>query len=113
MPRYKNQRKARLAHPMYDELFDRRKINFLEIRRTMVFEELKGRTFSTIETREWTFGDSLYKLSYQYYNTIEFWWVIALVNNKPTDAHFKFGDMITIPANPDIFNNLIGNQDVG
>ena len=72
----------------------------------MVFEELKGRTFSTIETREWTFGDSLYKLSYQYYNTIEFWWVIALVNNKPTDAHFKFGDMITIPANPDIFNNL-------
>jgi hypothetical protein len=45
----------------------------------------------------WTTGDRLYKLADKYYNDPELWWIIAWYNNKPTEAHFKAGDLIQIP----------------
>jgi hypothetical protein len=45
----------------------------------------------------WTTGDRLYKLANKYYNDPELWWIIAWYNNKPTESHFKVGDLIQIP----------------
>lgn len=46
----------------------------------------------------WAESDRLYKLSNQYYNTPEFWWVIAFFNQKPTDADYGVGDLVLIPT---------------
>ena len=44
-----------------------------------------------------TMGDKMYKFSHEYYGSVDYWWVIAWYNRKPTDAHFYLGDDIFIP----------------
>ena len=46
----------------------------------------------------WTFGDHYYKLAEQYYSDPTKWWVIAFFNQKPTEFHVNFGDVIYIPT---------------
>ena len=46
----------------------------------------------------WQSNTKLWKLSEANYGDPSFWWVIALFNNKPTDAHFKLGDIVMIPT---------------
>jgi hypothetical protein len=45
----------------------------------------------------WATGDRYYKLSIKYYNSPDYWWVIALFNQRPTDAQVGLGDLIFIP----------------
>ena len=45
----------------------------------------------------WGLGDRLYKLAHQYYGDPALWWIIAWYNTRPTEAHFKQGDVIRIP----------------
>lgn len=52
--------------------------------------------------RIYTMGDRLYKFAYEYYGDVDYWWIIAWYNNKPTDAHFKIGDVVYIPRELDV-----------
>ena len=45
----------------------------------------------------WAVGDRFYKLAIQYYDDPQYWWVIALYNQVPTEAHLRIGDLIIIP----------------
>ena len=45
----------------------------------------------------WKTGDRYYKLAERYYGRPQYWWAIALYNNKPTEGHIKLGDTIRIP----------------
>tara|TARA_B100000963_G_C22548288_1_gene635502 strand:- start:550 stop:897 length:348 start_codon:yes stop_codon:yes gene_type:complete len=47
-------------------------------------------------------GDRLYKFALKHYGDVDLWWVIAWYNNKPTDAHFKIGDVVYIPRELDV-----------
>ena len=51
----------------------------------------------------WKRGDRLSKYAEKYYTNAQLWWIIALYNNKPTDAHFKIGDIFYVPTD---LNNL-------
>jgi len=55
------------------------------------------RNFNTIK-HVWRSNDRLYKLAHEYYEDSEMWWVIALYNQKPTEFHFKEGDVVYIPV---------------
>lgn len=64
-----------------------------------------------------TVGDRLDNLSFEFYNTTDFWWVIAAANpNKlrKDSYHVQPGIQIRIPVNPgsyiDSFNNF-NNED--
>lgn len=46
----------------------------------------------------WSNGDRLHKLSYKYYNSVEYWWVIGFFNQKPTDSDYSVGDLVLIPT---------------
>ncbi len=46
----------------------------------------------------WTTGDRYYKLAYKYYSSTQYWWVIALFNQKPTEADVTVGEVIFIPT---------------
>ena len=45
----------------------------------------------------WQSNSRLYKMASTYYNDPSLWWVIAMFNKKPTEAHFKLGETIYIP----------------
>jgi nucleoid-associated protein YgaU len=48
---------------------------------------------------QWKYGDKLYKLAQRFYGDSKLWWVIAHVNMRPTDSHYKPGDTVIIPSN--------------
>ena len=50
------------------------------------------------ERKIWSTGDRLWKISQEYYNDPKLWWVIAWWNQKPTESHFKNGDLCLIPT---------------
>ncbi len=51
----------------------------------------------TVLRHTWKLGDRYYKLAHEHYGNSEMWWVIALFNQKPTEAFVKAGDVIFIP----------------
>jgi len=44
----------------------------------------------------WTYGDRFYKLAHRYYDNSTVWWIIALLNHKPTESHCILGQEIII-----------------
>ena len=54
-------------------------------------------------------GDRLDNISFEFYDDVQFWWVIAAANpNKlrKDSYHVKLGEQIRIPANPISYINL-------
>ena len=54
-------------------------------------------------------GDRLDNLSFEFYNDVQFWWIIAAANpNKlrKDSYHVKLVEKIRIPANPISYINL-------
>ena len=85
---------------VYDEFFQERTVNFIR-------QYKSGRlSHPTVEQRRtlqkvrhtWRLGDRLYKLAHQHYGDSTLWWVIAWYNMKPTDSHFRGGDVVYIPT---------------
>jgi nucleoid-associated protein YgaU len=50
-----------------------------------------------ILTHIWKQGDSFEKLANVHYKDSNYWWVIAFINQKPTEQHFSVGDTVFIP----------------
>jgi len=46
----------------------------------------------------WKTGDRYFKLAIKYYGSAQYWWVIALFNQKPTEANVTVGDLIYVPT---------------
>ena len=107
MPRYKRQITAINNSELYEELFENRGVGFIKQRRTFIFTGLDLVSPGSSEYI-WKSGDSLHKLSHLFYGTLQYWWIIALFNHKPTDAHYKIGDTILIPTNPISIAQKIG-----
>ena len=84
---------------LYSELFKKRDVRFInhfttpEIAKD-AFEKSQEFIYSY---HIWAHGDKLYKLAHQHYGDSSLWWVIALVNLKPTESHFLIGDLVLIP----------------
>ncbi len=110
MPIYKGQKTAKLSNDLYFEVFEDKGVKYLEIYRSVNMKEMQGVRIGILAKHTWTYGDKLYKLSAKYYSgDISKYWIIGLINKKPTDAHFKIGDEVLIPAQISIIENLIGN----
>lgn len=107
MPKYVKQSSAINNNDLYEELFENRGIKFVKQRRTFTFS---GVDLDSVATTEyyWRTGDSLHRISHLFYGTLDYWWVIALVNKKPTDAHYKLGDIVLIPSSPVSIADSVG-----
>ena len=104
MPIFKNDASALLDSDLYSDVFERKGVKFLKIRRTKDFSPLSDVELEVMEEHIWTRTDTLLKLSYKYYNTSEYWWALGILNAKPTDAHFRVGDVVMIPKNPSVIS---------
>jgi hypothetical protein len=84
---------------MYKQINDRRNLEQITISSANEFrpvsEEFKD-SLSYYE-HEWRRGDKFYKLAFEYYGDVNYWWIIPLFNNKPTEFHFKAGDVVLVP----------------
>lgn len=57
-------------------------------------EEIRG---LDIINHIWKQGDSFEKLAFAYYKDSNYWWIIPMFNQKPTEQHFTVGDNVYIP----------------
>ena len=67
---------------------------------TPIFQELNSSDRGQITSirHQWVLGDRFYKLAQEYYGDSTVWWIIALYNGLPTDAHVPNGATIYIPT---------------
>ena len=100
MPKRYDRRKVFLNdNKLYEKTMEERNVNFIRHYATAEFDfptiqEIKNLT----KVRHiWRTGDRYFKLAIEYYNSAQYWWVIALFNQKPTEADLKVGDLIYIP----------------
>ena len=101
MPKYIGRETIRNEQEEYKELFDDRGVTSIEHFETFILNDSNyDISYSSLE-HVWKRGDKLYKLAFEYYGVYKYWWVIALYNNKPTDAHYELGDQVLIPNNPE------------
>ncbi len=84
---------------LYDELFKERGVKKIKQYESMSIsypsEEEMARV--TYESRVWSAGDRLYKIAHELYGDSRYWWVIAQFNKRPTESHFKIGDIYFVP----------------
>lgn len=100
--RNKNRTTKKNDDQMYRKQFDARGIKQITRQyRTGKFEYPTDEELARIPIIEvsWKLGDRLYKYAKKYYDSEEYWWLIAWFNRKPTEHHFKIGDTVKIIAN--------------
>jgi len=58
-----------------------------------------------------TVGDRYDLLSYQFYSTTDYWWIIPIANGLPADSLCpEVGIQIRIPANPTVYARLVEDE---
>jgi len=87
-------------HEQYKKFFEGRNINFIKQYTTPSLRDFSQKEVNslTIINHVWSSGDKFWKLSYQFYDKSELWWIIAWFNKVPTESHIQIGDTIYIPT---------------
>lgn len=90
----------------YRQILEKKDINLINFLSSLVLKSDETKKDFSFVKHIWQANDRLYKLAQVYYNDPKLWWVIAHVNQKPTDAHFTPGDEIKIPE-PSVLQDAI------
>ena len=115
MPRYGNEQTFRNSLEFYE--FLRKKRNDVKAIRQYDTPVLRNPTIADrarLKTNNhiWKYGDRYYKLADQYYNAVEYWWVIAWFNARPTEADISTGDVIQIPVDLQEALRVLGSNQI-
>ena len=95
---------------LYEEFFDKKnKTGFVQYTSPQ-YNEISEADRRSIQSKLyiWKTGDRFYKLAYEMYGRVDYWWIIALFNKKPTESHVKPGDEILIPIDYEAVIQLYG-----
>tara|TARA_R100000808_G_scaffold20174_1_gene43686 strand:+ start:1275 stop:1613 length:339 start_codon:yes stop_codon:yes gene_type:complete len=97
--RYDNRRILLNRDELYEKFMDKRGVKAIRQWSTgrLHYPTLADMANITQSQHVWKAGDRYYKLAIKYYGSAQYWWVIALFNQKPTEADVKMGDLINIP----------------
>lgn len=98
--RYLNREVFSNTDDTYDNLFDERKINFIEQFNTGQLRYPTSTEISTLNVvnEVWKIGDRYWKYASKYYGKPQLWWVIAWFNQKPSEADLEIGKKVLIPT---------------
>tara|TARA_R110001592_G_scaffold46371_2_gene147581 strand:+ start:1680 stop:2009 length:330 start_codon:yes stop_codon:yes gene_type:complete len=98
MPIYKTFEKKTLNKEQLENLLEIRDLQSLAYYKNYVFSrDFTTNEYSTTE-HVWSHGDKLYKLADRFFGDKSLFWIIGLFNNKPTDAHYSYGDIVYVPV---------------
>ena len=97
--RYNNAQPFINNNELYEELFEERDVSYIEQFRTgqLTHPNVDQRAQLQTIKHVWKVGNRLYQLAAKHYGDPTLWWVIAWYNLKPTESHFKMGDLVYIP----------------
>ena len=84
---------------MYKNMLEERGVPFITHYGTPMLQYPTVDDITELELAEhrWKRGDKLFKIAYEHYGDSKLWYVIAWFNKKPTEAHYKNGDLVIIP----------------
>ena len=85
---------------IYADYMDKAGVNKIEHSGLTFFGDARDDLFLKnirVLNHSYSVGDSLSKISYNYYGDARYWWVLAWFNAKPLDFHCKIGDTIVVP----------------
>jgi len=97
--RYRNAYFFQNTNPLYERIFEERGRRFIHQYGTRTFKPLTDLEFNSLVIEEifWQPGDRLEKIASRVYGNATYWWIIARFNKKPTDAHWRPGDVVQVP----------------
>ncbi len=83
----------------YRDIFEKRNVKSIRqyVTPNFVYPSPREIAQLTKEKHLWVIGDRWYKLADRFYGDPTYWWIIAMFNKKPTEAHVKVGDIVYIP----------------
>ena len=96
--------------PFYDKQIESRDLEQIRHQLLKNYTQLSREFVDKLEFSKdiWTINTSLYKLAHRYYNDQTKWWIIGMINLKPTDAHWRLGETVYIPINPGFILDRLG-----
>ena len=99
MSRYESKRVLINDNELYEDTFEDRGVPYIRQYGTANLIHPTSKQIQELERigHVWKLGDRFYNLAHQYYGDSRYWWVIAWYNRKPTEAHVKTGEVISIP----------------
>jgi hypothetical protein len=99
MPKYTTRQSTGLMQDdQYKDLLGDRGVESITYYKNYSFSsDFASKDYAVYE-HVWSHGDKLYKLANKYYGNKDMFWMIGLFNNKPTDGHYKYGDVVLIPV---------------
>ncbi len=100
MGRYDGRKAITNAHPLYQEMLEKRGISRVTMYTSPYLSYPSPEQISNTIKRVghvWKVGDRYWKLANEFYGDSRLWWVIAWFNKKPTEAHVRLGDRLQIP----------------
>ena len=99
MPIYVKFRTTTLNKSEKESILDIRDVENITIYQNHVFSKRFLDEEIPVNEHVWKHGDKLYKLAATYYGDKSLFWIIGLFNNKPSDAHYSYGDIVYVPVN--------------
>ncbi len=86
-------------HKLYNKLLKDRGLKSFRHLSRMRLNSMSPSDMKNITVVDYIYktGDSLSKISFQYYGDTRFWWVLGWFNNKPIDNLFNVGDVVHVP----------------
>tara|TARA_B100001123_G_scaffold444224_1_gene592442 strand:- start:4984 stop:5322 length:339 start_codon:yes stop_codon:yes gene_type:complete len=98
--RYNNRTIIVNRKEMYQDSFEKRGVKKINHYNTPALRYPNQEQLLELQTLShiWTVGDKFYKLAYDNYGNSKYWWVIAMFNNSPTEAHVQLGEELLIPV---------------
>ena len=101
----RNFSKGKNRNQQYKEIFDERGVKSIEQYRTPILKKIPDTvlTFDYV----WKVGDTYNNLAHKFFRNRTYWYIIALINNKPTEAHLQEGEKIKIPYDVNLVLQVI------
>lgn len=99
MSRYNSRRKAVNKNEQWEKTFEDRGVKEIKQYTTPRLKNPTEKELSRIRTKDylWKTGDMFWRLAARELGDSRLWWVIARLNNKPTEALVEAGEVIKIP----------------
>jgi len=112
MSRDSSRKVSQINIDTYQEMLQNRSIKSANIYESMeLYYPTKSQLKNLTMIQEtWKDGDRFYKYANMYYSDPSLWYIIAFINNAPTDSHVMLGQNILIPTPAELVLKYIHNK---
>jgi nucleoid-associated protein YgaU len=110
MSRYNSRKKAINKNEQWKKVLEDRGLKEVKQYTTPALKNPTEEQLARIQTKDyiWKNGDRLWRIAANEFGDGKLWWIIARLNNKPTESMFDPGDIVKIPLNIAVALEVLG-----